>query len=162
MKAKLIIRTIIGFIIGAILGNVITLIFSVAYGEGVKVVFNSLIDAMGMPLAITLQTILSGIFGIVCIAGTCVFDIDSWSLLKATVVHAIPVLTVLVIISAVLKWIEFKFVNCVIMIAIGVVAYALIWLIMYLIWKAEIKKMNEELEEYKKRINGDNDSTNLE
>lgn len=152
MKAKLIKRIIIGFIIGAAMGNLITLIFSVAYDEGVKVVFNSLIEAMGMPLAITVQTLLSGIFGIVCIAGSLVFDIESWSLLKATVVHAVPVIILFVTISAVLKWVNFTFANCAIMVAIGVVTYALIWLIMYLIWKAEIKKMNEELEEYKKRI----------
>jgi hypothetical protein len=32
-----------------------------------------------------------------------------------------------------------------------IVVYALIWLIMYLIWKKEIKDLNEDLKAYKAR-----------
>ena len=134
MKKKLIVRTLIGFAIGAVLGNVITLFFSLAYGEGAKIVFDVQVAAMGKALAIILQTILSGIFGIVCIAGMCFFDIDSWSLLKATIAHFVSVLIAFLVVASALRWLQYKWTNYLILIAMIAVAYFLIWLIMYILW----------------------------
>ncbi|NLK91886.1 MAG: DUF3021 domain-containing protein [Bacteroidales bacterium] len=151
MKKKLIIKALIGFAVGAVLGNVITLFFSLAYGEGAKIVFDMQVEAMGKALAITLQTILSGIFGAISLAGTCFFDIDSWSLLQATIAHFVSVLITFLVVASALRWMQYKWINYLILIAMIAVAYFLIWLIMYIIWKQEIKKMNEELKAYKER-----------
>ncbi len=151
MKRKIIIRLILGFIVGAIMGNLITLLVNLGYGEAVSVVSPHQVEALGHSLAIVLQTILSGLLGVVCIGGISFYDIESWSLLKATIAHSVPILIGFILVFTILQWVPFTFVNCLIIAVIVIVVYAIIWLIMYLMWKNEVKKMNEDLKAYRER-----------
>lgn len=151
MKRKLIIRIIVGFLVGAIMGNLITLLVNLGYGEGARIVFEHQVEAMGYTLAIILQTILSGLLGSVCFGGVSFYDIDSWSLLKATIAHSVSILIGFIIVFTVLRWVPFNIVSCLAIALIVIVVYALIWAIMYLIWKKEVERMNEDLKAYKER-----------
>ena len=152
MKKNLIIRLILGFIIGVIIGNLITLLVNLGYGEGVSVVSPGLLESLeSETLAIVLQTLLSGLLGMVCMGGISFFDIELWSLLKATVAHSVSILISFIIVFTVLKWVPFTLVTFLIISGTVIVVYALIWLIIYLIWKKEIKDLNEDLKAYKAR-----------
>ncbi|MGI6781725.1 MAG: DUF3021 domain-containing protein [Acholeplasmataceae bacterium] len=151
MKKILIIRIVLGFIVGAIMGNLITLLVNLGYGEGASVVSPHQVEALGEVLAIILQTILSGLLGIIGFGGISFYDIESWSLLKATIAHSVSILIGFIVVFTVLQWVPFTFVSCLIIAVIVLVVYAIIWLIMYLIWKKEVEKMNEDLKAYKER-----------
>ncbi|NMA05485.1 MAG: DUF3021 domain-containing protein [Acholeplasmataceae bacterium] len=152
MKRKLIIRIVIGFIVGAIMGNLITLFVNLGYGEGAKVVSEHQVEAFGgYGLAVIFQTLLSGLLGILCIGGISFYDIESWSLLKATIAHSMSILFGFILVFTLLKWVPATLISCLVIATIVIVIYALIWLIMYLIWKKEVEKMNEDLKAYKER-----------
>ena len=151
MKRKAIIRIVVGFIVGAVMGNLITLFVNLGYNEGLSIVPPHQVEAIGYALALTLQTILSGVLGVICIGGIYFYDVESWSLLKATMAHSMSVLIGFIVVFAVLGWVPFTIVNCLVIAVIVLVVYALIWLIMYLIWKKEVEKMNKDLEAYKAR-----------
>ncbi len=151
MKRKSIIRIVVGFIIGAIMGNLITLFVNLGYGEGISIVPPHQVEAIGYLLAIILQTILSGLLGFVCIGGLCFYDVESWSLLKATIAHSMSMLVGFIFVFTALKWVPFRIESWIVIAAIVLVTYALIWLIMYLMWKKEVEKMNEDLKAYKAR-----------
>lgn len=51
----------------------------------------------------------------------------------------------------ILQWVPFTFVNCLVIAVIVIVVFAIIWLIMYLMWKNEVQKMNEDLKAYRER-----------
>ncbi|HHX70117.1 MAG TPA: DUF3021 domain-containing protein [Gallicola sp.] len=151
MKRKLIIRIILGFIVGAIIGNLITLLVNLGYGEKASIVSPHQVEAIGKLWAIILQTILSGLLGVTGVGGIYFYDIESWSLLKSTIAHSLSILIGFIVVFPVLKWVPFTFWSCLIIAIIVSVVYALIWLIMYLIWKKEVEKMNEDLKSYKER-----------
>ncbi len=148
MKKKIIIRIVVGFIVGALMGNLITLFVNLGYGEEVSIVSPHQAEALGIALAITIQTILSGLLGVIGIGGLSFYDIDSWSLLKATVAHSMTILVGFIFVFTVLQWVPFTFVSCLVIAIIVIVVYALIWGIMYLAWEKEVKKMNEDLKTY--------------
>ncbi|HPN61299.1 MAG TPA: DUF3021 domain-containing protein [Bacilli bacterium] len=151
MKKKLIIRIVAGFIVGSFVGNLITFLVNLGYGEGLSIVSPHQIEAIGLVLAIVLQSLFSGLLGVVSIGGICFYDIESWSLLKATIAHSVSVMIGFIIVFMVLQWVPFTLVSCLVIAASVLIIYALIWLIMYLIWKKEVEKMNKDLEIYQAR-----------
>ncbi len=151
MKRKSITIIVVGFIVGAIMGNLITLFVNLGYGEGVNIVPPHQVEVMGYALAIILQTILSGLLGFVCIGGILFYDIESWSLLKATIVHSVSILISFIVVFTTLQWVPFTLVSCLVIATIVLVVFALIWVIMYFLWKKEVEKMNEDLKAYKSR-----------
>ena len=150
MKKRLIVRSIIGLIVGVLAAHVIT--FLVNYlGRGKYLVcMPELTERFGFAGAVIVQTLLGGIFGIIALGGTCLFDIEKWSLLRASVVHCALILVTYIVIGLLLHWFSFHIIPILIMTGIIIVVYALIWLIMYVAWKREIKELNRLTEEYKK------------
>lgn len=149
MKKKLIIHPVVGFVVGAGVGNLIAFLFSVLSG-GHGIVAAELVAKTGAAGAIALQTFLSGILGLVSIGGMLLYEIDKWSLAKATIVHFVSIAACFVGTSLILHWFPLQFVYYVIALGAMAVGFMIIWVCMYLAWKKEVKKMNEELEEYKK------------
>jgi RsiW-degrading membrane proteinase PrsW (M82 family) len=86
----------------------------------------------------------------IAFGGMCLFDIEKWSLLRATLAHCAIIVVTYIIIAPLLHWIHFKIMPILIMTSMIIFVYALIWLIMYIIWKIEIRQMNRLAEEYKK------------
>ena len=123
-KQRIILHLAVGFVLGGALGNLIALIVSVASGSGVHVVSQVRAAQLTLPGAVILQTVLAGLLGMAGVGGMLYYDVERWSLLGATAVHYL------------------------ISIAAMTAAFATIWLIMYLKWKREVKKMNEDLKKY--------------
>ncbi len=85
----------------------------------------------------------SGLLGAVNMAGTIVYQIEDWGLTKATIVHYCQALGAFLIADFALGWFPMRYMIYVF--AAFTVAYFIIWLIMFLRWKVEIKHMNNEL-----------------
>lgn len=159
MKKRLITRLITGFAVGVLLVHLIT--FLVNYlGSGQCVVcMPELTERLGATKAVLVQTILGALLGIIAWVGMCFFDIEDWSLLRATAAHCALILSTFLIVGARLHWFSLHVIAISIMAGIIILTYALIWVIMYLIWKKEIREMNRLTEEYIKCADAGEDSS---
>ena len=139
---KIFILSIIGFIAGILIGAWII------YLEAPNGLVASATSLEGV-----LTMLFSGIYGALAMGSTVVYDMESWSILKATVVHFLVTMIGLMIFFAVgiaFGEIEMPTKTIVIIMSVCFVgAYFIIWLVQYLIYKHKVKKMNEELREWK-------------
>lgn len=91
------------------------------------------------------QLIGSGFYGAVAMGGTISYDIERWSLLRATLTHYILTFASFFVVDLILGW--FDGIGLLIAFLAFSGAYFVIWLIMYALWKREIRKINEDLSE---------------
>ena len=96
------------------------------------------------------KILLGGIPGAVIAGSTVVYDIEEWSLLKATITHFLLTMGVILLACFLLNWFTPWSTTFWIMLAAEAAAYVIIWLIMCLRYKAEIRKLNELLKNNEK------------
>lgn len=149
---KLAVLLVVGFLAGTVLGNVIAFIIGVLSGGDGRLVAKELSDAIGQAGAIVLQTFVCGVFGLVSVGGMYLYEIDSWSLFTATLVHFLSIAVCYVLASIVLYWLPPLFICYLISIVAMAVGFAVIWLIMYFRWKKDVKDMNDDLKKYKENL----------
>ncbi|MER2235289.1 MAG: DUF3021 domain-containing protein [Candidatus Limivicinus sp.] len=138
MLTKALKRGAIGFSIGI----VVSLIISWLTGGG-KLVSDVLVQRIGSETgALIVDLILSGLFGAFCMAGTVFYEIEHWSLAKATFLHYLIVILCFPPLALFLGWVS-KPAEILIMTGIQTVCFILIWLFMYLRYRAEVKELNE-------------------
>lgn len=132
LKHKIMWKMLLGFTLGLIVGIIM---FVLCTPDGSIINKNFLVmHLMG-----------SGILGIVGYGGSVVYDFEEWSLDKATFSHYFVTFITMLIISTVLGW--FPDNTLFIVLIVFTLVYALIWLIQFLLWKNQIRKMNEDLKE---------------
>ena len=149
MKDRLIGKLALGFIFGAVIGDLIVIIINAISKSGYLFAAPKLVSSVGPDAAVLLQTLLSGIHGLVCIGGTEFFRIERWSLLRSTATHFACVIISYLIVGFILGWISFD-ISLVITLAVIVIGYFIIWIIMGTALKKDVAEMNSELEKYKK------------
>ena len=130
-------------VIGAVIGIAIWLIMLLTHNP------KALSDGSHSSDIIILNVILSAVFGALCMGGAVVYDIEEWSILRATFTHFVIVFASFNVVGLSLKWFSFGSVEYWIIHAIMIVAYILIWLFQYLIFKRKVKELNRELENWK-------------
>jgi len=128
-------------LIGALMGIAICLIL---YGFGLY--DEIIID--DKPFVI-MQFVGSALNGIVCMGSTIVYDIDNLGLSKVTLLHYVITLVSFLCFNFLLGW--FSEFNIILILIVFTVMYFIIWLVNYLIYKREIRRMNIELEDIKKK-----------
>lgn len=133
LRNKVIIKSLIGFI----LGMFIELFFWVrAYGAVYRPTF-------------VLFLIMGGLIGLINNGSSVVYDIESWSTTRATIVHYFTTVIVFLSIAMPLGWFEWDLTLAIFM-AIFTLIYVLIWLFNYLYWKKTIREVNEQIETLKR------------
>lgn len=139
-------RTVIGFLIGMPVGTFICIIIS-SFSPGGAIMFPDLLLAKaGSPAAaLAMQTLLSGVLGAVAWAGMSFYELESWGMLKAIIVHYATIMASFIIIGTNLGWIAFTAENIGFMSAIMGAAYFVIWLVFYLKYRAEVRELNKDL-----------------
>ncbi len=149
MLVKTLKRAGIGFLIGMVVGNLISVLS--AHGEGI--VTRTLLEHAGsLPMAIILQTLLSGAIGAFAFGGVSLYEIESWPLLLITAVHYAIYMTVFVVSDLILGWYATAF-DIVFMAVILAVIHFIIFLIMCAVYRAQVKKLNEMQKEYQIKEN---------
>lgn len=134
LKSKFIIKSLIGFIIGLFVG----------------IFFWSLNARTDFGKEFLVHLVMSGVYGLLAMGGSVVYDIESWGLLKATVSHYVLVMFDYIVVAVLLKWYT-RVSDLLISIVIMTVLYAMIWLFEYLVWKRTIREMNAELRKMQER-----------
>ena len=147
------IKCLIGFVGGILVGLFITVISSLVTND-MKPIFvdPEFAAAIGnTPLAILVQSILSGLLGLVGLGGSEMYRIESWSIAKATLVHFAAVMVVFLAVSFTLRWMSVKDMPAIfIILGVFILVYAIIWLTQYIKGKKQVRDMNSGLEKMKK------------
>ena len=126
----------IGFLMGIVIGNLVALCTSEEF------VSAALVERMGGRTgAILLQSILSGLYGTAAMGGMTFYEIDRWPLALATGLHCLLVVGLYILLALALNWYD-VFTDILIVAGIQLVVFAIIWLIIYLRYKAEIRELN--------------------
>ena len=132
MWKKAVMLSILGYLLGVAIGVIVFLSSS----EG------SL--AKSIP-----YILLSGIPGCVAMGSTVVYDIEKWSVARATVTHFLITFLCFYLLAFALGWFRFGDSLFWTITAAMVAGYIIIWLIQYLIYKRQIRKMNDNLQKRK-------------
>ena len=95
--------------------------------------------------------LLGGIPGAIAMGTAVIYGIEEWSLLRVTVTHFLIVMGAMLLACFVLKWFEPWSTPFWIMLAAELVGYVIVWLIMYLGYKKQVRKLNKLLKENRER-----------
>lgn len=130
MKSKIMFNALLGITLGMLVGLMTYVLLS---PDGAVI---------NKPYVV-MHFIGSAVMGLVGYGGAVVYDIEEWSLGRATFSHYIVSLITMLVISELLGW--FPHSVLLIVFVVFTVTYALIWLIQYLVWKKQIRQMNRDL-----------------
>ena len=140
MGKRFLILAAIGFPLGVLIA------FAIAFFSGEEMVFYSglLLSRMGgnASVATAVNILVCGLYGSACMMGTAFYDIERWPLLLATVLHYLIVVLGSLVCSWFLGW-GGRFADWLIIGGIQTVIFFLIWLCMYLKFKAQVRELNE-------------------
>lgn len=145
MIGKTLKRIAIGFVLGIFIGNIIAHLTGGLGSDTLIPVSDVLLQRVGSLFAAqVIQTVMSGVYGAIAFAGIGFYDIEGkrWSLAAASLSHYLTIAVTYIPIAFLLDWIETP-IDALIMAAIQAVAYLIIFLIMSLIYKAQVKELNE-------------------
>jgi len=144
MWKRIIRRAGIGFLMGMAIG---TLIAWASNGWSAGVFSSRYIARFpGMAAAVLIHLLVSGLVGAVAMGSTVVHEIESWSLARAAIVHYLIIELAFVPAALALGWVS-GLKELLIMMGIQLAAFLIIWVIMYLRCRAEVRALNELLEE---------------
>ena len=98
--------------------------------------------------------LLGGVYGAAAMGSSIVYDIEKWSIARATATHFLFVFALYFLIVVTMGW--FRLNDPVFWIVIGamLLVYVLIWLFQYLSCKRKIRKMNQDLMRMKSKSEG--------
>ena len=129
MLKKAMLLGTIGFVMGAMIG----------------VIFMLAQPPADFPASLP-NILIGGIWGTLAMSSSVVYDIEQWSIARATATHFLFIFAGYTVLSLGLGWFRISDGLFWIIMAGMVIAYILVWLFMYLAYKKQVRKMNEDLE----------------
>ena len=130
-------RVGIGFLLGIPIGSMI------AWFSSGNLVSAELVRRLGdRTLALILQFLCSGLYGAMTMGGTVLYDLERCPLALATGLHCLIVVLPYIPFALLLCWAD-NFSDILIAECFQITAFFIIWLIMYLGYKADVRKLNE-------------------
>lgn len=149
MKKQLILRALIGFLLGVCISDIILLILSLCFASGAYISCAPVcVERFGSELAgVTAQFFLSGLIGMVFAGATVIWEIETWSLLRSTVIHFLVTSVVFFPVSALLGWCALDIGGIIGYVGIYASIYVCVWISQYFSYKRKIQKINQTLEQ---------------
>lgn len=141
MLKKTLIRALIGVIIGILMGDGIAMLTTIG-GDFIPAAESLIGLCGGFPQAFIVQSLLSGLYGAISFGGISLYDIERLPLALVSVVHCLIIVLLHIPNSLFLGWSETVW-DVLIMAGIQVAAYFVIWLILYLVYRKQVKELNE-------------------
>lgn len=148
MKKQIAFRALLGFPLGVFIGYTITIIISTIFANGFySPVVPELVRQAGSEInAVWIQYGLAGILGSVISAGSLIWEIERWNIMKQTIVHFILVSVTMLPIAYLAKWVAATPLSLLSYFGAFAGLYFLIWLGMYLVLRNKIKKANQKIQ----------------
>ena len=117
------------------------------FGPVVTAIVYAIIGAVTKDNLITtsnflIATISTYILAFIVAGCSILYNIESWSTLKALLIHLAALYASYLLVYALNSWVEFNWISVLIFTAVFVVGYLFIWLIIYICLKLQAKKMN--------------------
>ena len=142
MKKKLLKLAGIGFLVGIALSLIIAFIIACVHKEPFLLCTETLVTKVGnVPGAVALQLLLSGLFGSICFGGVILYDIEKWPLALPSLLHFLMIEAVHLPISLFLGWAQ-NITDFLKMAGIQLVGYLIIWIIMFVYYRKQVKELN--------------------
>ena len=147
MKKKVFLRCLIGAPIGFSISFIITLVISIIInrGEYYPVVPQLTVFCGNELNAVILQTVCSLIYGAAFGGASAVWEMESWSLLKQTIVHCLVISVSAFPIAYFMYWMPHSFWGIAGYIAIFFFIYFFIWFSQYFAMKKKIQAINDKV-----------------
>lgn len=154
MLKKTLIRAALGFLIGIVIGNVIAILTGTSDTGGVTFASKRLLDIAGGNgvIAMLLQSLFSGLYGAACFAGMSLYEAERMPLAASTALHGGLIVMLFIPISYLLGWVG-NILETVIIAAIQTAAFFMIWLILWAIYKKQVKELNEMQKQFSDKEN---------
>ena len=150
LKHKAIVLASIGFGLGVIICVIISAVIeSSRYNDGMlHLCTEEFLESVGSPvIAFCIQAFASGIYGMIAMGGTVVYEIEKWGLAKCSLIHYLTTMIAYYILAFSMRWFSLRdMATILILFAIMTVSYFFIWLCFYLSYRVQLKKINMELE----------------
>ena len=134
----------IGFLLGIVIGNLIAFLTGNSDTGGITFAPQKLLDMSGgnAVIAMLLQSLFSGLYGAVCFAGMSFYEIERMPLAVATALHCALIVLLFIPIALLLGWVS-NIQTLLTISGIQLVCFFIIWLIMYAVFKKQVKELNE-------------------
>ena len=147
MKKKIILRCLIGAPIGLSISFIITLIISamINKGEFYPVVPQFTIICGNELNAVIIQSLCSLLYGAAFAGASVIWEVESWSLLKQTVLHCIVISSSTLPIAYCMYWMPHNVLGIAIYIFIFFFIYSFIWFGQYFAMKKKIQAFNDKV-----------------
>lgn len=94
-----------------------------------------------------------GIYGAVAMGSSVVYDIEKWSIARATATHFLLVFLLYFLLVITMGWFRLDDPAFWIVIAAMATGYVFIWLFQYLSYRRKVREMNDHLEKWKSKEN---------
>ncbi|MBQ6267624.1 MAG: DUF3021 domain-containing protein [Clostridia bacterium] len=151
MLKKTLKRAGIGFLIGVAIGYGICILEGTADPDSILPVSDRLLHLAGsVQAALVLQGLFSGLYGAACFAGMSLYELERLPLAAATALHCAMIILLFIPIALLLGWVSGA-PELLIIAGMQLVAFFLIWLIMWAIYKKQVKELNEMQEQFQQR-----------
>ena len=138
MLAKTLKRAGFGFLLGIVVCNIIVIL-----SMNDLPATQSLIEATGsLRAALIVQTAASGFYGALCMGTIGLYEIERWPMMLSSAIHCLITILPYIPLSMLLGWGE-KASDHLIMAGIQFAAYVVVWFIMYMRYRAEVRKLNK-------------------
>lgn len=139
IKKKAVILSIIGFLVGITIGLFISLVTE-----------SSEDDYISLPISL-FRLFIGGLYGSVSMGASIVYDIEKWSITRATITHFGITLVGFYSMGTIQGWLIFGDTLFLIVTVAFIVTYFIIWLANFLTYKAAVGRMNKILEKTKEK-----------
>lgn len=143
MLAKILKRA--GF--GALLGISINSLIKALTSDGLAVTPTLAERLGGFRSATLVELLLIGLFGALCMSGTLLYDSERLPLSAATVIHCLCCILPFAPLALFLGWVS-QISELLVMAAIQLFAFCIVWLIMYALYRKEVRALNKLQETY--------------
>ncbi|MGN1146850.1 MAG: DUF3021 domain-containing protein [Lachnospiraceae bacterium] len=149
MKKKILQRGAIGMLAGIVLSYLITICISLTFGTGEYYpCVPSLVTQVGSPIgAVIVQTVLSAVLGAVFGGASVIWEIDSWSILKQSLIYFLLSCIAMLPTAYLAHWMEHSLRGILQYVGIFVAIFLFVWLVQYFSWKIKIRKLNKHLQQ---------------
>lgn len=151
MKKRMLTRGITGIPVGIAIGYLITIFISFCWADGYySPCVPELIDMAGNEInAVILQTVLCGMVGAGFAAGSVIWEIEHWGIVKQTGSYFLIISLIMMPVAYFAYWMEHSVKGFFIYFGIFTLIFAVIWILEVVVGKYNVKHMNENLNKIK-------------
>lgn len=147
MKKEIIARGLLGIPLGLAGGYLLSIFTSLIYAGGYYVpCVPQLVRAMGSEInGVMVQALLFGILGFGFAAGSVVWEIENWGILRQTGTYFFIASVLMLPVAYLTYWMEHSVKGFFIYFGIFAFIFGVIWVVQYEIEKRNVRKINDKL-----------------